>query len=409
VIDATGAPPRPDVSVVITDGRIAAIGRDLPRPPGARVVDATGKFLIPGLWDMHVHLDPQGSVMRALLAYGVTGIREMYSGIPIATLAAWRASPENPRIAAPGFLDGPLLLTSGPARPDAYAVETAEQARFAVGLLAAGGADFLKVYNSLPRDAYFAIAQESKRLGIPFAGHVPEAVSPAEASDAGQRSQEHLINILLACSTREEVLRAQRIVTMNDPAISGLDRMLELGFPDPKGLFDTYDQAKAAALFKTFVKNATWHTPTLALLHSFLTDKNRAHGMPYMQDLSEASFDAWIARIGALLDRYKKLVGDMHRASVEFLAGTDTSATTPVVPGAGLHDELQLLVESGFTPMEALQAATRNPARYFGKLRDMGTLEPGKLADLVLLDANPLDDIRNTRKISLVVLRGHVI
>jgi hypothetical protein len=265
------------------------------------------------------------------------------------------------------------------------------------------------VYNSLPRDAYFAIAQESKRLGIPFAGHVPEAVSPAEASEAGQHSQEHLINILLACSTSEKELRAQRIFTMNDPAISGLERMRQLGFPEPPGLFDTYDETKAAALFQTFVKNATWHTPTLALLRSFLVDKDRARSMPYMQELSPKASDGWMARIAALLDRYKKLVGDMHRAGVEFLAGTDTSATTPLVPGAGLHDELELLVESGFTPLEALQAATRNPARYFDKLKDLGTLEPGKLADLVLLDANPLDDIRNTRKIRMVVLRGHII
>ena len=357
---------------------------------------------------MHVHLDPQGNELHALVANGITGIREMYSGIPIATLRAWRMRPENPRIAAAGFLDGPLLLTAGPPGADAYAVGNADEARLAVDLLAAGGADFLKVYNSLPRDAYFEIAQETKRLGIPFAGHVPETVSPAEASEAGQRSQEHLINILLACSTGEEELRAQRISTMNDPAISPVERALQLGFPNPKGLFDSYDDAKAAALFKTFVKNATWQTPTLALLQSFLADRDRARRTLYMQDLSPEAVDMWMARISALLDRYKKLVGDMRRAGVEFLAGTDTSPNNPVPVGIGLHDELELLVESGFTPMEALQTATRNPARYFGTLKDMGTIEPGKLADMVLLSANPLDDIRNTRKISLVVLRGRI-
>ena len=199
---------------------IAGIAKDIQASPGARVIDATGKFLIPGLWDMHVHLDPEGNALRTLVANGITGIREMYSGIPIATLGAWRARPENPRIAVPGFLDGPL---AGPPRIDAFTVGTAEEARLAVQLLAARGADFLKVYSSLPRDAYFAIAQESKRIGIPFAGHVPEAVSPAEASEAGQRSQEHLMNILLACSTNEEELRRQRIVTMSDPA-AGLDQ-----------------------------------------------------------------------------------------------------------------------------------------------------------------------------------------
>ena len=241
-----------------------------------------------------MHLDPEGNTLGVLVANGITGIREMYSGIPIATVGAWRARPENPRIVAPGFLDGPLMQTSA-ATPDAFAVGTADEARLAVALLAARGADFLKVYNSLPREAYFAIAQESKSRGIPFAGHVPEAVSPAEASEAGQRSEEHLINILLACSTREEELRGQRILTMNDPGISGFERGLRLGFPDPQGLFDTYDETKAAALFKTFVKNATWHTPTLSLLHSFLLDKARARSMPYMQNLSEEQFDGWIA------------------------------------------------------------------------------------------------------------------
>jgi imidazolonepropionase-like amidohydrolase len=357
---------------------------------------------------MHVHLDPEGKALGVFAANGITGVREMYSGIPVATLKAWSARPENPRIIVPGFLDGPLMRVSE-ATPDAYAVETAAQGRLAVQMLSARGADFLKVYNSLPREAYFAIAQESKRLGIPFAGHVPETVSPAEASEAGQRSQEHFINILLACSRREKELRELRINTMLDPALTGVERMRQLGFPDPQDLFDTYDEAKCAALFKTFVKNATWHTPTLALLKSFAVDKARAKQMAYMQDLSPERFDHWIARIEMLLKRYKKLAGDMHRAGVEFLAGTDSGPNTPAAPGTSLHDELELLVESGFTPMEALQAATRNPARYLGSLGDLGTLETGKFADLVMLDSNPLDDIRNTRKIRLVVLRGSVV
>jgi cytosine/adenosine deaminase-related metal-dependent hydrolase len=412
VIDGTGAPARRDVTIAIGGGRILSMDRSVANgvkpPPGVRVIDASGEFLIPGLWDMHVHLDAQGSELRALVANGITGIREMYSAIPIATLGAWRARPENPRIAAAGFLDGPLMLTSGPARPDAYAVGNAEEARQAVELLQARGADFLKVYNGLPREAYFEIAQRSKSLGISFAGHVPEAVSPAEASEAGQRSQEHLINILLACSSREEELRAQRISTMNDPGISPVERALLLGFPDPQDLFDSYDDTKAAALFKTFVKNETWQTPTLALLQSFLADRERARRLLYMQDLSPQVFGGWMARISALLDRYKKLVRDMHRAGVDFLAGTDTGPNNPVPVGIGLHDELELLVESGFTPMEALQTATRNPARYFGRLQEMGTIETGKLADLVLLSASPLDDIRNTRKIALVILRGRI-
>jgi imidazolonepropionase-like amidohydrolase len=127
---------------------------------------------------------------------------------------------------------------------------------------------------------------------------------------------------------------------------------------------------------------------------------------PYMQDLSPAEFDALVTRIRALLERYKQLVGDMHRAGVEILAGTDTSLTNPVIPGVGLHEELALLVESGLTPLEALATATKNPARYFGAINQVGTIEPGKAADLVLLDANPLSDIHNTRKIRAVMMRG---
>ena len=115
-----------------------------------------------------------------------------------------------------------------------------------------------------------------------------------------------------------------------------MERALQLGFPDPQGLFDSYDDAKAAALFKTFVKNATWQTPTLALLQSFLADRDRARRTVYMQDLSPEAFDVWMVRIGALLARYKDLVRDMHRAGVEFLAGTDTSPNNPVPVGIGL-------------------------------------------------------------------------
>jgi imidazolonepropionase-like amidohydrolase len=144
------------------------------------------------------------------------------------------------------------------------------------------------------------------------------------------------------------------------------------------------------------------------VLSSFLADPAAARRLPYMQDLPQEQFDMWMQRIARLLERYKKLVGDMHRAGVEFLAGTDMGPNTAVPPGLGLHDELALLVEAGFTPLEALQTATRNPAGYFGKLQDMGTVEPGKLADMILLDSDPLEDIRNTRRIRMVVLRGRV-
>jgi hypothetical protein len=196
--------------------------------------------------------------------------------------------------------------------------------------------------------------------------------------------------------------------------------------PLPEGLFDSYSEEKAADLFRKFVRNGTWQTPTLVLLagfaraqdDDFVHDPRRRYLPPswldawdpqkafFLKDLSSADWDALNRRIRALLARHQKLVGDMHRAGIEFLAGTDANGTNPVLPGFGLHDELALLVESGLTPLEALQSATRNPARYFGKSAEMGTVEAGKAADLVLLDADPLLDIRNTQKIRAVVMRG---
>ena len=431
--DLASAKPLKDVSVAVSGGRIIAIGKKIKIPPGAQassqIIDARGKFLIPGLWDMHMHLGLPDAFLPMLVANGITGVREMFSGIPLQLIQQWRTRSDAPRIVASGFLDGPPMLNAPSIPPGAFAVATDIQARFAVHVLAESGYDFLKVYNSLPREAYFAIAQESRAIGIPFAGHVPEAVSPLEAAEAGQRSQEHLINILLACSTNEDALRIERLRVMNDNQISGEARLRILGFPDLADFRDvngkdTYSKEKAATLFAAFVRNGVWHTPTLALLRGFaygddmIKDPNflympeswRKSAHPrdkeYMQDLSPEQFDALVLRIRALLDRYKILVRDMHRAGVEFLAGTDTSLTNPVIPGVGLHQELALLVESGFTSLEALATATRNPARYFGALNLTGSIEVGKAADLVLLDADPLTDIHNTQKIRAVVMRG---
>jgi hypothetical protein len=318
------------------------------------------------------------------------------------------------------------MLPAGANWPSAFAVANAEQARAAVRNLAAQGADFLKVYNSVPRDAFFALAEEAHAVGIPFVGHVPEEISPLEASEAGMLSEEHLNNLLLAASTRENELRAERVATMKDPNLSGSRRLQLLAWPMLAGLVDTYDETKAASLFKAFVKNGTWQTPTLSILFGFAhqRDQNLANdprrryipkswtgvlgpeGMDYLKELSPAEYEVLHQRMSMLLTRYVKLVGDMHRAGVRLLAGTDTNPFNPVLPGWGLHQELALLVDSGLSPMEALQTATRNPAVFFGKLDEMGTIEAGKSADLVLLNADPLEDIRNTEKIEGVMMRG---
>jgi len=421
VIDATGAGAAPDQTVVIKGDRISALGKtgEIVVPPDANVIDASGKFLIPGLWDMHVHAlrDLRAKQFFPLLvANGVTGIRDM--GSPPGQLEAIKRLREQveegsvlgPRIVAAGpLVDGP-----NPMFPDlSIAVSNEIEARQAVRDLQSSGADFIKVYSLLKRDSYFTLADEAKQLDIPFAGHVPESVSAFEASDAGQRSIEHLSGVRLACSTSEAELRQELDEARARSDASLLYRALRHVYAKSKA---TYSTEKAQALFARFVANDTWQVPTLVVAR-FVAQVNSDPGektglqsnqmtkiSTYYNELTEDEFESVSTSAQNAFD----LVVSMKRAGVKFMAGTD--APNPfVIPGSSLDDELELLVQAGFTPLEALQCATRNPAEYLGMVGLLGTVDQGKIADLVLLDANPLEDIRNTRKISAVVVNGKIL
>jgi imidazolonepropionase-like amidohydrolase len=416
VIDLTGGSARPDSVVVIAGDRIAEVGKtgQVAIPADAPVVDGTGKFLIPGLWDMHVHIAGQ-SYLPLFLANGVTGVRDMHSFYPEATLQLRKDVRDGkllgPRIVAAGALiDG-----EKPFWPGSLTATNAEEGRQAVQSLKKRGADFIKVYTKLPRAAYLAIADEAKKVGLPFAGHVPEAVSAAEASDAGQKSFEHLYGIFLACSTDEENLRKEEVDAMaklDNTAIRPLMGRIQI-----KAL-DTYSEEKAKALFARLVKNGTWQDPTLTVLRAFASmDDEQFTKDPRVKYMPAYIRSGWkpflppgaIPSVKRIYRQTTTTATAMHRAGVPFLAGTDV--TNPYCfPGFSLHDELALLVdECKFTPLEALACATCNPAKFLGMEKDLGTVEKGKLADLVLLDANPLDDIKNTQKIAAVVAAGKLI
>ena len=425
VIDATGAPVKPEMTVVITGDRITEFAptKTVRVPKDAQVVDATGKFLIPGLWDMHVHwYGYDKAYLRLFTANGVTGVRIMW-GAPIHF--EWRKEIQEgtllgPRmVIASTILDGPK-----PIWPGSIAVANEAEARRAVIKVKREGADFVKVYSLLPREAYFAIADEAKKQGLPFAGHVPFFVSAGEASDAGQRSIEHLTGILAACSAREEELRKGF-----EDAFSNLPQGRRLPSPAhtrllTRMMLDTFSPEKAATLFIRLKRNHTWQCSTFTVLRSgaFINDPNFRNDprLKYMPTQLRTQWDPstdfrFRERTAEDFDLsrlvYKKqieLVGMMHRAGVEFLAGTDVE-NPYCFPGFSLHDELELLVQAGLSPMEALQTATLNPARFLGNEKEFGTVEEGKIADLVLLEANPLEDIRNTTKINSVVLNGRLL
>lgn len=431
VIDGTGAAPQPDVTVVIAGYRIVQIGKTalVSMPSRARIVDGRGKFLIPGLWDMHAHPDDpelwpvhppaleKESLLSLLIANGVTGIRDM--GGDLKLLQQWRT-----RIAAETLIGphikacGPLLDGPKPMWPGSIAITNEEQARQAVRDLKKDRADFVKVYSLLPRDAYFAIADEAKKLGIPFAGHVPDSVTPAEASDAGQASEEHLLQIIESCSDREAIKK--KVDELREKGASPAERRIAY----IETMLATYDDKKADALFAKFVKNNTWITPTIVVWQnnaSFEDDyskyADRLKYMPrYIREYWDPKNNAHLKnrspeRLAAekkLVSKYLEIIGRMQRVGVRLMTGSDFGANPLLFPGWGVHDEMALLVKAGLTPMQALQAATKNPTTFLGVNSAVGTVEKGKLADLVLLTANPLEDINNTRKISAVIFGGRM-
>ncbi len=428
VIDATGSPAQPNMTVVIAGGRIAAIGSsaDVTIPESVEVVDATGKFLIPGLVDMHVHTtSDQYFIEPLMLANGVTGVREMYAQNLSAIQARRKALADGTLLGPRIFSAGPIVDGLGAPWPGSIVVTNAAEASAAVDKIKREGFDYVKVYSGLGRDAYFAVADEAKKDGIPYAGHLPDAISAMEGSNAGQKSFEHLYGISLACSTREEGLRTA-LAHPTKKANEGDPRRAY--FAEQKAELDTFNEEKAAALFAVFRRNGTWQVPTLVVMRNaaLIYDPEYVQTLPkssrlrYVPHALKMMWNLALRFSGQPLPpedlatsrRYfnweLNTVGEMQKAGVGILAGTDTPNPF-VYPGFGLHDELGLLVQAGLTPMEALQAATRNPARFLGTLEAMGTIETGKVADLDLLDANPLEDIRNTQSLNAVVLGGRLI
>ena len=415
VIDATGAPAKPHQTVIVRGGKIEAIDNSGMgfggKLPGTHV-DGTGKFLIPGLWDMHVHMVfgdwfPGGKevTLPLFIANGITGVRDM--GGELDVLQQWRKE-----IAA-GTLIGPRIVMSGPMLdgpkprfPSSIAIKTPEDGRRAVDDLKRRGADFIKLQSLIPREAVFAIADEAKKQGIPFVGHVPDAVRASEASNAGQKSFEHLIGIFEGSSPLE-------------------DEFIK-GTKTEKQFLATYDAKRAETLFALLAKNQTWQCPTLVWERGgnlidqtdFAHDTRAKYVPAYWKDVTWKRFTDEIehdfntddlATRKAFVEKELEVVNAMHRAGIPFLAGTDTPPGVYIFPGFSLHEELQRFVAAGFTPMEALQTATLNPAEFLGMDDRLGTIKKDKIADLVLLNANPLDDISNTQKIAAVIVNGRYL
>jgi cytosine/adenosine deaminase-related metal-dependent hydrolase len=438
VLDVAEGALRPHQTVILSGDRIAAVGDAdaVEVPAGAVVIDGSGSYLIPGLWDMHVHLFNQVSQRPPNLWYfplfvanGVTGVREMWTmPADAAVLGDWRARMAAgtllaPRIAAAGALvDGP-----GSLWPTSERVATAEDARRFVRDVHRAGLDFVKVYSYLPREAYFAVLEEAARLGLPAAGHIPLRVRAGEAAAAGQRSNEHLEQMREACSTREtEILKERERLYARKYTVEEDDSLWE---HHKRLTLDTFDESVCRAVAERLAAAPLWQVPTLVnerrwYLGNTDPEDPRLAYVPgherrvwqegygsygvVSEDLAAMTYSGPAEQLMRKWTSHLDLVRVLNRAGVPFLAGTDLGGPY-LYPGFSLHDELELLVEAGLSPLEALRAATLNPARYLEATDSLGTVAPGKLADLVLLSANPLEDIRNTRRIAAVVLNGRYL
>ncbi len=431
VVDVEAGCLRPHQTVVVNGDRIAAVGPAATIRPavGATVIDGTGKFLLPGLWDMHVHIaDPD--MPPAFLRYGVTGVRHMFSLVPAVAVRASDPATggRGPRVvAATHLLDGSKTGFPWLLRGNVVVAETPDDARKAVRKIRDLGNDFLKIGNALPADAYYAAVAEAKALGMPVAGHVPFAVTALQCAAAGQRTIEHLDGVAAASGVQSERWLAERRACLDarepNVAQSRVDHTAVLDTPDPN---------REKAMLTAFISNGVWHVPTLvqtqavgrlgdpaalpAAVEAELPEKTRLFWQrtyPRPGEVLLAVFQKRFTAAELTVRREQflgeqRLAGRLHRAGVKLLAGTDTPYPL-VVPGYALHQELGLLVGAGLTPAEALRTATLYPAQCLGREADLGSVAAGKYADLVLLTDDPIRDIANTRRIESVFVGGKLV
>lgn len=392
LIDGTGAAPITDAAVVIHNGRIVTVG---PRakvkiPKDAHLVDAKGQFLLPGLWDMHAHFE-QVEWGPIYLAAGVTTVRDCGNEFEFITAvrdAIAQGRGLGPRLLLAGIFDG-----TGPLALGVQRVDTTEQARLWVDRYHAAGFQQMKIYSSVKLEELKAVADEAHHLGMTVTGHVPEGLNAFQTIPAGQDQINHIQYVadMMHDPFPKEMSRMER-----RKAIAALD-------------LDSPEAAKAVSFLK---EHHTVIDPTIALSELFTAttanppasfepgvEKVAPELAQPLTDVEPPSERSEVLR--KIFSKDIAIVGALHRAGIPIVAGTDQS-----VPGHSLHREIELYVQAGFTPMEAIQAATIVPARVMGLDKELGTIEKGKRGDLILLTADPLADIHNGRQVEYVITNG---
>ena len=428
LIDMRSEQPKPNMTVLVLGNRIAEIGNNVKIPKNAEVIDAGGKFLIPGLWDNYTFtLDYQSLAAKnnlpffdLLIAHGITGVRDAGTSMDLQEAAKLRGDINAGRILAPRlFYAGRVLVGREPSRASARStsnsqvVKTIEEARAAVESLAGTGVDHIKAEKSLPPELLKEVIITAHKRGLPVIAVPPSFV--LDATNDGLDCVEHMVEIWRTSTKQRSeyyaLYRDRKVDTMSTDEIYAFFGTMEMDAP-------FYNET-----LKTLARNKTFVATNNAQSDTFIGDFE-------LSDASRRRFKtkAQLARLEAkiaererqirnkdfrMLDSTRKnnfqRILDLQQAGVMMLAGTQLSSGSAGTPGLILHDELALLVKAGLTPFEALKTATINPAIFIRREKDLGTIEKGKLADFILLNANPLLDISNTRKINAVVMNGRYL
>lgn len=421
-------------TVIIQNGKISKVSptASLTLSKENNIIDGNGKYLIPGLWDAHVHFayieELAPSMFDLFLGYGITSVRD--TGGRIDFVKSWKEKAlENPT-------DAPRLMIAGPlldGLPNVYDGSDPGHPPLSVGLgsvddviakvneLETQGIDLLKAYEMLSEEQFITVAKMGKEKGLKVTGHVPLSMDVMSASNAGLNSMEHMRNLELSCASNADELLRERIELLElEKNTEGAALRSKIHQQQRETAVHNYDENKADEILATLAKNDTWQIPTLTLNTGM---SNRHFSKPalletfkYLPDSVEKNWKNSIASLEKMevtpfQDEYAKwstaMVGKIHAAEIPIMAGTDTPIFF-LTPGYSLHEELVSLVKAGLSPIEAIKSATVNPAKYFKMENELGLVKENMWADLILLDANPLEDINNTKSIHTVIKQGKV-
>jgi len=409
----------------IEKNRIKAIGKNLQPGNGDIIIDASNKYLIPGLWDMHAHLLGRWDKAAPLyVVNGVTGVRDMANPISLSDAKTLRQNVFNGKIIGPRFITSARLLDGPQSRFPRVAIliPTKDYAIKVADSLKQEGVDFYKVYETLPRDAFYAIIEKGKEYHLSVTGHVPSSIGLDEAIKAGMKGIEHLKSVRitnippeLRDSLRGIFQRAMWDVANKDTAAA--IKKNELG---ARMSIQYFTQDDAIAVGKLLAENKIWITPTMVQSTRSYHEKKELLESKSWDYMPASITSGWRHRVenDIKLMRFDipdyvntvelKTVEGFYKSGVKFLAGTDANdAFIGNVPGFSVHEEMQLFTKVGMSNLEALQTATLNPAVFMESTDSLGSIEKNKIADILILDANPLENISNTRKIFGVIFNGY--